>query len=333
MKLSEGNICFSIIVPVYNVEKYISQCIQSVLEQTYTNFELILIDDASTDASVDIIETFCRQDSRIKLLLSEHGAQSRARNKGIECAKGDYIAFLDADDYWKNDHLEMVSRILDDCDMCISNSYNNVFEDGCQNVQLFEFDCDREYTCNETKKLVTDFGHPLPGVTWLNIYKKDFLNSYNIRFNPLYSCSEDLFFFLNALDKARKIVFYSNPFYFYRLSNPSSTINTMNARKLLHRSMVYRYWYDYYNENSNNFLSTNIMQHMEQGLKGVIRNLHKISKKDTDRKELIKYLIAAEEIYNRSNNPLGAFVYLYYVKYYLDIIKRIVSKRIIWCKK
>ena len=91
----------SIIVPVYNVEKYLKRCIDSILNQSFTDFELILVDDGSTDNSGEIIDEYAIKDERIKVIHKENGGLSSARNVGIEYSKGNYIAFVDSDD-WEN---------------------------------------------------------------------------------------------------------------------------------------------------------------------------------------------------------------------------------------
>lgn len=102
----------SIIMPAYNAEKYISASIESVMNQTYKLWELIIINDGSTDDTGEIIKSYVRQDPRIKYIEKENGGQSRARNKGITEAKYDYIAFLDADDIWLPDKLEIQVKYL-----------------------------------------------------------------------------------------------------------------------------------------------------------------------------------------------------------------------------
>ena len=91
----------SIIIPVYNVEAYIAECIESVLNQSYRNLELILVDDGSQDNSAKICREYSLNDSRIKFLQKENGGASDARNLGLENAKGEYVTFLDSDDYWE----------------------------------------------------------------------------------------------------------------------------------------------------------------------------------------------------------------------------------------
>jgi glycosyltransferase involved in cell wall biosynthesis len=107
----------SIIIPAYNVEKYIGETIKSVINQTCGNWELIIINDGSTDDTADIAKKMAEKDPRIKLYSQENGGVSRARNKGLTLAQGDYIAFLDADDLWKTDFLEKLIHAKNDADL------------------------------------------------------------------------------------------------------------------------------------------------------------------------------------------------------------------------
>ena len=103
----------SIIVPVYNVEEYITECIDSILAQTYKDWELILVDDGSTDNSGKICEEYALKDSRIKVIHKENGGLSSARNSGLDIAKGEYITFIDGDDFISPDTIEENINILE----------------------------------------------------------------------------------------------------------------------------------------------------------------------------------------------------------------------------
>lgn len=119
-------------MPLYNSEAYISEAINSVINQTYLNWELILIDDASTDKTFKIAESFINENSKIKLLKNkENLGAAMSRNKGIEIAKGSYVAFLDADDLWKPEKLQAQLSFMktEHCDVCFS-SYEQINEDG-----------------------------------------------------------------------------------------------------------------------------------------------------------------------------------------------------------
>ena len=100
-----GWIEFSVILIVYNLEHYLRKTVQSVLDQEFKNFELIIVDDGSTDGTLQVVEFF--QDSRINVISQENGGASHARNTGMKAAKGKYVAFLDGDGYWYPDHLKM----------------------------------------------------------------------------------------------------------------------------------------------------------------------------------------------------------------------------------
>ena len=93
----------SVIVPVYNVERYLTRCIDSILAQTYQNFELILVDDGSTDGSGTLCDSYMKKDSRIKVIHKKNGGLSDARNSGIDAAEGEFLSFIDSDDWVRPD--------------------------------------------------------------------------------------------------------------------------------------------------------------------------------------------------------------------------------------
>ena len=121
----------SVIVPVYNVEKYLHRCVDSILAQTYQNIEIILVDDGSTDNSSLICDEYEKQDSRVKVIHKVNGGLSSARNAGIEAATGDYIGFIDSDDYITEDmYLCLYSRIKEDCSSIANCMYVRAFDSG-----------------------------------------------------------------------------------------------------------------------------------------------------------------------------------------------------------
>lgn len=121
----------SVVMPVYNAEKYILESVQSVLNQTYHNYELIIVDDASTDRSTELITSICKDNASVKMIrLAENGGVSHARNTGIENSKGEYIAFIDSDDIWKADKLKLQMRFMIENSILFSfTSYEITYED------------------------------------------------------------------------------------------------------------------------------------------------------------------------------------------------------------
>ena len=117
----------SVIIPVYNVQDYLEECVNSILAQTYTNLEIILVDDGSKDNSGQLCDAFSKRDSRVKVIHKENGGVSTARNAGIESATGEYIAFVDADDYIAPDMYSRLMNLLKyfGADFCFSNRTMN----------------------------------------------------------------------------------------------------------------------------------------------------------------------------------------------------------------
>lgn len=113
MRIARSNKLVSIIVPVYNVEKYLKRCIDSILSQTYHNLEIILVDDGSTDYSGAICDRYAEQDYRIRVIHKKNGGLSDARNSGLDIAKGDYIAFIDSDDWISDDYVNVLVKALE----------------------------------------------------------------------------------------------------------------------------------------------------------------------------------------------------------------------------
>lgn len=189
----------TIIIPNFNTEKYLPETIDSVLVQSYKNWELLIVDDHSTDNSQKIIQSYCDKDERIHYLTTKKnsGGPATPRNVGIDHAKGDYIAFLDSDDVWYNErlkfHMEFMLREHSD----FSATYRNTFSEP-KNMR---------YEIQESKKLKVYTYHELLKKNLIDtstvIIKKDLIG--NIRFNPEKEliAIEDYDFWLNIL-KARK---------------------------------------------------------------------------------------------------------------------------------
>lgn len=204
----------SVIIPVYNVEKYINQCINSVINQTYTNLEIILIDDGSPDRCGEICEEYALKDSRIKVIHQSNGGLSKARNSGLDIATGDYIGFVDSDDYIKDNMYEFLLQLLlkNNADISICGTFdiekNSYYEE------------EHYYNSEEAIKLMlteTKFNTS----AWDKLYKRDLFNG--IRF-PEGKIYEDLATIYKLFHKASKIVYNSQPKYYYRIT-PNSIMN------------------------------------------------------------------------------------------------------------
>lgn len=240
---------FSIIVPCYNVEQYIEECVESVLEQTYPVWELILVDDASTDHTYEKIVQLSGQDGRIRAFTKEHGGLPHTRNYAIGYAVGDYLALLDGDDFWEKDHLRKVREIIDcsQADMIIHNQHTYFTRDEKTPVIFFP-ETAEALTAAEKLETVFSLEHGLPGSAVVTVYKMEFLKKNGLHYGESYKCSEDLDFFLAAVAKDPKISFAYHEFYFYRQDNGNAMTKNITQEMLLDRLSIYDKWFQYFHE-------------------------------------------------------------------------------------
>lgn len=220
----------SIIVPVYNVEQYLNRCIKSILNQTFKDFELILVNDGSTDASGDICNYYATQDERVKVIHQNNGGLSSARNAGLNMAVGEYIGFVDSDDYINRRMYEIL--------------YNNIINFTaelaiCDFIPVQENDCNKLPTsiCNKVseynnisslEQLYEDNGARFI-VSWNKLYKKDLFD--NLRFIEG-KIHEDEFIIHKLLYRCNKIVFTKAALYYY-VQRETSIMNTRKGVKRL----------------------------------------------------------------------------------------------------
>lgn len=223
----------SIIVPVYNGRKTINKCLDSILQQTYTDYEVVVIDDGSNDGCVDVIKEYELKDSRIKLYCQKNSGVSKARNYGIDKAKGDFITFVDCDDWISPDMLEEMMIYMNDGDIDIV--FVNLFYEYHQKQTIGELSSSpikkHDFSSYPLAILLPELssfydgikqGHEIIASAWGKMLRKELIFKYNIRFNEGLVLSEDAFFYLNCFIKARDIVICDKPLYHYVISDNSS---------------------------------------------------------------------------------------------------------------
>lgn len=207
----------TVIVPIYQVEKYLKKCLDSILNQTYKNLEIILVDDGSKDNSPQICEEYKTKDSRIKVIHKENGGLSDARNAGLKIATGKYIGFVDSDDYIKSDMYQILyeniikaKADISICDVLMVKENANIsdsLEDNCLVKELNFY---------EALKLLVE--NKIKSYAWNKLYKKEIFE--NIQF-PKGRKMEDLAIMYKVFEKASKVVFTSKKEYYYLQRNDS----------------------------------------------------------------------------------------------------------------
>lgn len=220
---------FSIIVPVYKAEKYINECVDSVLAQTFEDFELILADDGSPDRCPEICDEYAKKDSRIKVIHKENGGASSARNSGIEAACGEYVIFLDSDDYWEGNYT--LKRLAEK-----SKSGYDIIIFGCKllNMKNGEMQISRNgYNTalleNGKRDEALQYllkSKDIPGAAYIFATKRSVLNgSKHIRFVTGIS-GEDYDFVLSCFFEAQSYSAVDDVFYIYRRGQSNSVTST-----------------------------------------------------------------------------------------------------------
>ena len=237
------NDLISIIIPVYKVEKYLEKCIESVLKQTYTNLQIILVDDGSPDNCGKICDEYAKKDSRIEVIHKVNGGLSDARNVGISKAKGRYIGFVDSDDYIKEDMYEILLNLIKkyDADVSICNLYDVI--DGNECIRNKENGI-REYSRLDILKEVL-LDKNIQSYAWNKLYKKELFDEIKYPIGKKY---EDIGTTFYVFEKCNKIVVTSEPEYYY-LKRSDSLVNNVTESTVLDYTEIIIQRYLYTREN------------------------------------------------------------------------------------
>lgn len=219
----------SIIVPVYNVERYICHCIESIMKQTYTNIEIFLVDDGSPDKCGLICDDYAQMDYRIKVIHKENGGLSDARNVAIDVANGEYITFVDSDDYIVKDYIEYLVDILEKNDADISGCCAKRYYEGEEDKETIKID-KRVLNFTNLEALEDNFyqKHILNNA-WGKLYKRELFEEIRYPVGRLY---EDLGTTYKLISKSKKIVWGLSEKYFYLQRD-----NSIMARKFSIKNM------------------------------------------------------------------------------------------------
>lgn len=241
----------SIIVPVYNVEEYIGECIRSLLAQTHRGLEVILVNDGSTDGSGAVCDGYARENpDRVKVINQVNKGVSAARNAGIEGSTGEWLMFVDGDDWIEPDMIEVMLGLAEAkrCDVCVSGYCSE--KPGC--IIEYSFNKLSGYILTPEDKVDLFMSHlletkrlcgynenvPLSSQCF-KLYHKDLFKNNNIRFKDGVIFGEDLLFSMYVLRHAERVVLCAGAFYHYRL-NPASAVNAYAPKALASAELFYR---------------------------------------------------------------------------------------------
>lgn len=239
----------SIIVPIYNVEKYIDKAMESIVNQTYKNLEIILINDESKDKSIKICEKYIKNDTRIKLVNQKNKGLSGARNTGLENATGDYIMFIDPDDTFELNACENLYKEIEktNADYVIAN-YRNMDEDDTK-WDKPAFDTNKYKKMQVSIKEPTKCFYVMNSGVWNKIFRKEFLDAIKVKFVEK-TPAEDAIFTTYCFIKAQKVYYTPEIVYNYRLRESDSISSNCSKEYFLGINRAYKMIYNNFKENN-----------------------------------------------------------------------------------
>lgn len=237
----------SIIIPVYNAETYLRRCLDSVTGQEYTEFELLLVDDGSTDTSGAICDEYAKRDERVRVIHQENGGVSAARNLAMSQAKGEYLQFLDSDDWITPDATKLLVRTAAEtgCDMVIADFYRVVGERVSQ-----KGDIDRDGIMTQEEFAAQMMDNPADfyyGVLWNKLYRRDLVREHGLCMNTEISWCEDFMFNLEYIRYAKSFCALRAPIYYY-VKRKGSLVSQGNslANTIKMKLSVFEYYHSFY---------------------------------------------------------------------------------------
>lgn len=277
----------SIIVPVYNSEKYLDKCITSILAQTYKNVELILINDGSSDNSGHLCDVYAKMDHRVKVMHVKNSGVSSARNSGIEIATGKFIEFVDSDDYIEQNMVEtLVNEMNVNVDIVICG-YKRLYKDSngiiaTENSKLYH-----EIAITK-KKLLKGFGNLFVdfyiNYLWNKLYARNIIKKYNIKFDTSINWGEDLMFNLEYLGYCNNITIIDKPLYNYINYNNDSLTSKFNSELFNNQQTMYKAVREFLDSN-NEYSGKNIELVEKRYTDAIIMCLANLFCSDTDYKK------------------------------------------------
>lgn len=290
------NVKVSVIIPIYNVEQYLIRCVESVMSQSYSHLEIILVDDGSPDKCPEICDLLSREDARIKVIHKENGGLSSARNAGLDVATGDYIAFVDSDDYIDKSMIEIMIVAVEKYGVPVACCGRVRVSNTNQNL-MFNLPKEKVLTGEQAIKEVL-LGGCVEEAAWDKLYKADIFK--NRRF-PLGEINEDVVQTIEILGACKSIVHVGKPLYYYCENIGSITQNGYDRRKtsiIKHLDQIRKYLEKEYPK-LNNYVSVLETRYCQSALYLLL-----------DNRNVIKHYYQDYQMFYKRfrNNFLKAFV-------------------------
>ena len=235
--VNDSSTLLSIIIPFYNSGNIISRCLESIRQQTEKRFEVILINDGSTDDGPDLCSKYCRVDSRFRLLNKHHFGPSAARNVGISVASGNYIAFVDSDDYLSDNYVRTIIKGFSELSVdVLFHGYYRIMNRG----KYIECRVPNPNSMADVDDYLELSARNMFGYTWIKAFQRDAVK--DVRFDETLHLFEDEVFTCNVLRKSKRVGIISSPIYNYVVGGPSSLTYQTNNNYCESRNRIFEAW-------------------------------------------------------------------------------------------
>lgn len=284
-----SDIKVSVIVPVYNAEKYLEKCINSIINQTLKDIEIIAVDDGSADRSLEILNNFQKKDGRIKVLTQQNKFAGAARNKGMEFAFGKYLVFWDSDDFFEKNALEILYKKCEavNADICLCGAYSYNSETGKRAVNRTFLKSrflpkEKVFSKETCPQYIFNIASNVP---WQRMFRAEFIKSKNIRFQNLQKAN-DTYFVMAAMFYAEKITFTEKPLVNYRENTAQGITATVSKNPLCayeSYAAVYELlknekpselvWQSFYNRLLSGLFRSVLLQTTQEGMETVYNKI------------------------------------------------------------
>lgn len=263
----------SVILPVYNSENYLNECLESLVGQSFGDIEILCIDDESSDGSLSILKEFEKKDDRIKVISQQNLGVAKTRNKALSMVNGNYIYFMDSDDYLDSNALKKLhdNIVANESDFCIMKAF---FINGREKYKFPAFDLDKEFGGVNFAKFTFDYrdvkSHVLNDLfaPWLKLYKTEFLKSSDDFTFPEIKSYSDAPFHVKTMLKASKISFVPEYLYYYRenddslVHSASNTINFFTLSDIIEDYLVENNYFDEFRDEFEAFQTVKLVYYM-----------------------------------------------------------------------
>ena len=296
---------FSVILPIYNVEKYLSECVDSILKQTFTDYELILVDDGSKDGSPAICDDYAKKDERIKVIHKSNGGQSTARNMGLEKAEGEYIIYLDSDDFITSDTFfeDIYNKVQETQSDIVLYKYSKYFDD-TKTLDKCTFTLDFAESITDSEEMLETLvaKDAYYGMAWVKAFRRKMAIENGVVFDTNLVC-EDMDWYFNLVLCAEKISAIDKSYIAYRQREGSVT-SSLKLRNLTDYIFTMEKW-------NEKIKSSDMSEKKKNALMGALAKYYSnmfityIRVKDPEKKKHVKRIKAISSIldYSKSHRP------------------------------